>query len=222
MKLKIVFNNEYGNLLPIDLSRSGNRTFHHIFLGRIVFSIRWHPLKIWLIYCSADKEHKITNAPLVAYEIESCADVISSLVVWGGLRIYFLLRRGVRSAILPGLEKNGVNTVTFRGADTAHDYIGKLFKIVIMFLTLVVIIYALEPSFYPYLLSIVWLVNRIVRFIGLALLSLSLGWTIAAQIQMGNSWRIGIDEQKRTDLVRTGLFHYSRNPIFLKMLVTFI
>jgi protein-S-isoprenylcysteine O-methyltransferase Ste14 len=34
---------------------------------------------------------------------------------------------------------------------------------------------------------------------------------------MGNAWRIGIDRTTATDLVQTGLFQYSRNPIFLGM-----
>jgi len=35
-----------------------------------------------------------------------------------------------------------------------------------------------------------------------------------------NSWRSGIDEEQPTTLVQTGLFRYSRNPIFLGMIVT--
>ena len=119
-------------------------------------------------------------------------------------------------------KRTGVNPVTFRGADTAHDYIGKLFKIVMLILTLTVITYAFAPNFYQYLLPIVWLENRAVQYIGIGLLLLSLGWTILAQIQMGNSWRIGIDEEKETTLVQTGLFGFSRNPIFLRMQVTLL
>ncbi|HQU81691.1 MAG TPA: methyltransferase [Pyrinomonadaceae bacterium] len=119
-------------------------------------------------------------------------------------------------------KRTGVNPVTFRGADTAHDYIGKLFKIVMLILTLAVIIYAFAPNFYLYLLPIVWLENYTVQYVGIGLLLLSLGWTVLAQIQMGNSWRIGIDEEKETALVQSGLFRLSRNPIFLGMQITLL
>lgn len=117
-------------------------------------------------------------------------------------------------------KKTGVNPVTFRGADTAHDFIGKLFKIVMLVLTLAVIIYAFAPNFYFYLLPMEWLENRAVQYFGIVLLFASLAWTITAQIQMGNSWRIGIDEERETALVHSGLFRFSRNPIFLGMMMT--
>lgn len=40
-----------------------------------------------------------------------------------------------------------------------------------------------------------------------------------AQKQMKDSWRIGIDEKSHTELINTGLFGYSRNPIFLGMIL---
>lgn len=119
-------------------------------------------------------------------------------------------------------KKTGINPVTFRGADTAHDYIGKLFKIVMLVLTLAVIIYTFAPNFYAYLLPIIWMENSTVQYVGIGLLLASLGWTILAQVQMGNSWRIGIDEEKETALVQAGLFRYSRNPIFLGMQITLL
>ncbi len=41
----------------------------------------------------------------------------------------------------------------------------------------------------------------------------------AAQLQMGRSWRIGIEEDARPGLVTWGLYRYCRNPIFAAMLV---
>jgi protein-S-isoprenylcysteine O-methyltransferase Ste14 len=37
---------------------------------------------------------------------------------------------------------------------------------------------------------------------------------LLAQAAMGASWRIGVDDTERTELVRTGLFRPIRNPIF--------
>ena len=36
---------------------------------------------------------------------------------------------------------------------------------------------------------------------------------------MANSWRIGIDEKNKTELVTNGLFSFSRNPIFLGVMI---
>lgn len=42
--------------------------------------------------------------------------------------------------------------------------------------------------------------------------------TLVAQVQMGASWRIGVEPGERTDLVTDGLFAAVRNPIFTGML----
>ena len=140
------------------------------------------------------------------------------------LPIYFLIYFAF-AFVLPSYrvwKRTGANPITFRGADNAHDYIGKLFKIVMFGLTFVVILYAFAPKFYSLLLSIVWLENKTIQTVGIVLLLLSLAWTVLAQIQMGNLWRIGIDEEKKTALVQAGLFRRSRNPIFLGMIITLL
>jgi protein-S-isoprenylcysteine O-methyltransferase Ste14 len=44
--------------------------------------------------------------------------------------------------------------------------------------------------------------------------------TIVAQLAMGASWRIGVDQAERTELVTHSMFGLVRNPIFTAMLIT--
>ncbi|GIH78788.1 methyltransferase family protein [Planobispora longispora] len=44
--------------------------------------------------------------------------------------------------------------------------------------------------------------------------------TLAAQLAMGASWRIGVDASERTALVTDGPFALARNPIFTAMITT--
>jgi protein-S-isoprenylcysteine O-methyltransferase Ste14 len=52
------------------------------------------------------------------------------------------------------------------------------------------------------------------RLLGLAGIAGGLIGTYRAQLDMGRSWRIGVDAEEHTDLVADGLFRHARNPIF--------
>lgn len=119
-------------------------------------------------------------------------------------------------------KASGVNPFVLGRSDNAHDYIGKVFKIIFALIAVTVIIYAASLKIYGYLMPIALLENLAAKVIGLALLLLSLIWTLLAQAQMGNSWRIGIDARHKTELVRGGVFRLSRNPIFLGMILTLV
>lgn len=55
---------------------------------------------------------------------------------------------------------------------------------------------------------------------GLAVTAVGTGLTLAAQQAMGRSWRVGVDHNETTDLVRTGMFAFVRNPIFTAVILT--
>jgi protein-S-isoprenylcysteine O-methyltransferase Ste14 len=52
------------------------------------------------------------------------------------------------------------------------------------------------------------------HLLGAALFVAGNAGAFAAQISMGDSWRVGVDEAEKTSLVTTGLFAWVRNPIF--------
>jgi protein-S-isoprenylcysteine O-methyltransferase Ste14 len=118
-------------------------------------------------------------------------------------------------------KRTGLNPVTFGGTDSAHDYVGMLFKMVMLILLLATGARALLPAVDEYLTPISWLEIDLLRYVGYALLLASLVWVVTAQVQMADSWRIGIDSSK-TQLASTGLFGVSRNPIFLGMVGTLL
>lgn len=51
-------------------------------------------------------------------------------------------------------------------------------------------------------------------WLGATLVTLGAAGTLAAQGAMGRSWRIGVEESERTELVTRGPFAVVRNPIF--------
>jgi len=58
-----------------------------------------------------------------------------------------------------------------------------------------------------------------VRALGLALAAGGIAGTFWAQLDMGDSWRIGVDDRERTALVTGGPFRFVRNPIYTFMTI---
>jgi protein-S-isoprenylcysteine O-methyltransferase Ste14 len=56
--------------------------------------------------------------------------------------------------------------------------------------------------------------------IGIVLAVVGIGLTFGAQLAMGDSWRVGVDPEERTELVIGGPFELVRNPIYSAMLPT--
>ena len=133
------------------------------------------------------------------------------------LLIYFLLVFFLRSFLL--WKKTKINPLTFNKGDDAHGYNGKVFAFISILELVVIFIYTFIPNLYKYLLPFWYLESETLKWIGWGLLILSLILVWVAQSQMANSWRIGIDEKNKTELITSGLFSISRNPIFLGIMI---
>ena len=68
--------------------------------------------------------------------------------------------------------------------------------------------------------SALWFANDAIHQFGAVLVAAGIAGALAAQISMGNSWRIGVDARETTELVTDGLFAWVRNPIFSFILLT--
>ena len=58
-----------------------------------------------------------------------------------------------------------------------------------------------------------------IQVTGIVVAVVGIAATVYAQLAMGDSWRIGVDEQETTTLVHTGLFGLVRNPIYTAMFI---
>ena len=118
-------------------------------------------------------------------------------------------------------KKTKINPITFGKDDNAHNFIGKIFKILLVLLIVTFVINLLNENVYSkYFVPINYLENAITFKIGFVFLHFSMIWIFVAQFQMGTNWRIGIDEKNKTNLVTNGLFSISRNPIFFGMILS--
>lgn len=123
----------------------------------------------------------------------------------------------VRSVLV--WRRTGINVVTLWRKEGVEGITGRGFRLLPVLSIVVGVSYAVDPALMRYFGPIHWLQQTAVQVTGLALMLVSFLFIVVAQHQMGRSWRIGIDEDNPTGLVREGLFALSRNPIFLGMLV---
>ena len=140
------------------------------------------------------------------------------------LPIYFIVYN-VMVFVLPSYivyKRTGKNPYVFGKSNNLHDMMGKLSKVIIIILFAAVIINSFFPELNKWMIPIPYLENGIISFGGISLLMASFCWTIIAVNQMSNSWRIGLDRENKTELITTGLFKHSRNPVFFGMAISMI
>jgi|TARA_X000000368_G_C23009222_1_gene702715 protein-S-isoprenylcysteine O-methyltransferase Ste14 len=133
---------------------------------------------------------------------------------------YFLIVFVLRSFIL--YKQTGVNPLVFTKTDNAHDFIGKSYKLMILFTWFSIAMYSFFPEHYKFIMPIWYLEDDTLKLVSTIVVVLSFLFVLTAQIQMAKSWRIGINYNEKTELVSTGLFNYSRNPVFLGIIISYI
>ena len=140
------------------------------------------------------------------------------------LPIYFLLYFGIvflLKSFIVG-KRIGKSPFVLPNDDSTYGLIGRYFKITIISLFVYIALFSMFPNLYQNFLPIEFLEMEVIKFIGILFLIVSLIWTIIAQNQMKDSWRMGVDTNTKTELIKNGLFKFSRNPIFLGLIFSLI
>jgi protein-S-isoprenylcysteine O-methyltransferase Ste14 len=65
------------------------------------------------------------------------------------------------------------------------------------------------------------MVHPLLQAFGVVCFALGFVLTVRAQLDMGASWRIGVDVSEKAELITNGVFRYVRNPIFTGMILAF-
>jgi protein-S-isoprenylcysteine O-methyltransferase Ste14 len=134
--------------------------------------------------------------------------VLVSLVIFYGLflgRTVLLYKQGVKVWVIGTSGKKFLEKILEN----------ILFPVLILWCMLVVFAalhIPLPPVMAAPLLPFSW-----IKYAGIVFCYLGLALFLWALVSFGRAWRIGIDENNTNELITTGVFKYSRNPIFLFM-----
>ena len=116
-------------------------------------------------------------------------------------------------------RKTGVNSVQHLHKEGLAWFNQKVLIFCSILISVIGLNYIFLPNNYLWLIPISYLTTEIFRNIGLALGFFGLLFGFIAQLQMGDSWRLGENHQEKTNLIYQGFYQYSRNPIYLFLLL---
>jgi protein-S-isoprenylcysteine O-methyltransferase Ste14 len=125
---------------------------------------------------------------------------------------YFLLWAIKRQELLKsaGVDAN-VISLSKRPIQT---YFGALVKIMTIAIVVIIVLHTFFKDAFSFLHYTDLLDTLFIKSIGLIIGILGLSICRIAQVTIGKSWRVGIDEQSKPGLITKGIYRYMRNPTY--------
>ncbi len=85
----------------------------------------------------------------------------------------------------------------------------------------IVITLNISSNIFPQIIAAPLFISSPLRYTGVIFMAAGLVIFFLALVSFGKSWRVGIDKKMPGPLITSGIFRYSRNPIFLFMDIYF-
>jgi protein-S-isoprenylcysteine O-methyltransferase Ste14 len=118
------------------------------------------------------------------------------------------------------MRRAGVNPWVLPTGDDAYGFLGRSFFWLVGAYLFILLTWILLPGWSARVFgALPLLMSPVPAWIGVGLLALGSVLVVFAQREMGIAWRVGIPEKDRPPLITSGPFRFSRNPVFLGMLV---
>ena len=146
--------------------------------------------------------------------VASALPLIAVLAFYGlgfGWRTWVQLRRYGSSGI-----------VLFRSGRPGQHLREALFVVLAVALLAEAALAAVAPRRLPGLVPLAPATAAVLRATGTVMVLGATALMLTAQLDLGASWRVGIDQGARPGLVTGGLYRYSRNPIYVAMLAALL
>jgi protein-S-isoprenylcysteine O-methyltransferase Ste14 len=136
--------------------------------------------------------------------------------------ILFLVMAVSTGLRLAWLRHEGVHAFAVRWSDDAHGFLNRAFIGLFVALFVFSVAFAVRPDLVHIFGPVEWMVTPFIAWPGAFVAICGALLTILSQFEMGRSWRLGVREGDRSDLVIDGLYSFSRNPIYVGLMTTMV
>ena len=105
-------------------------------------------------------------------------------------------------------KRTGVFPIVRNTDNMAYGFVGKIVLITYLLIIINVLFFIVKDFVFEIVTSL------ILDITGLVIIGLALICMVTSQLQMSESWRVGIDSKSKIKLIKKGFFKYLRHPIY--------
>ena len=139
--------------------------------------------------------------------------MLEAIFVMSLFFLYMLLWKikQIQQRSLTGIDPQ----VMQKSTSNVQQFMGRFSNILTVYAAIIILVHSSNFQFGSMFSRYGVISTAEIDVMGFVIGLIGLSFCLYAQIKMGTSWRVGIDEKVKTQLVTTGLYQFIRNPTYL-------